>query len=66
MNVLKSVAAHNYEEEVKSLPIDEVIGEIIDIDLDKQAISILDITQIMFLQEMELQGDIIYSPKQIH
>ena len=37
MNVLKSVAAHNFEEEVKSLPIDEVIGEIIDIDLDKQA-----------------------------
>lgn len=42
---IKSVAAHNFEEEVKSLPIDEVIGEIIDIDLDKQAISILDITK---------------------
>ena len=41
---IKSVAAHNFEEEVKSLPIDEVIGDIIDIDLDKQAISILDIT----------------------
>ena len=38
---IKSVAAHNYEDEVKSLPIDEVIGEIIDIDLDKQAISII-------------------------
>ena len=45
MNVLKSVAAHNFGEEVKSLPLDEVIGEIIDIDLDKQAISIFDITQ---------------------
>ena len=43
MNVLKSVAANNYEEEVKSLPIDEVIGEIIDIDLDNRAISIFDI-----------------------
>lgn len=42
---IKSVAAHNLEEEVKSLPIDEVIGEIIDMDLDKQAISLLDITQ---------------------
>lgn len=42
---IKSVAAHSFEEEVKSLPIDEVIGEIIDIDLDKQAISILDITE---------------------
>lgn len=42
---IKSVAAHNFEEEVKSLPIDEVIGEIIDIDLDKQAISLLDIKQ---------------------
>ncbi|MET0959754.1 MAG: transcription factor FapR [Psychrobacillus psychrotolerans] len=41
---IKSVAAHNFGEDVKSLPIDEVIGEIIDIDLDKQAISILDIT----------------------
>ena len=42
---IKTVAAHNFEEEVKSLPIDEVIGEIIDIDLDKQAISLLDITK---------------------
>ncbi|GGA16367.1 MULTISPECIES: transcription factor FapR [Psychrobacillus] len=42
---IKSVAAHNFGEEVKSLPLNEVIGEIIDIDLDKQAISILDITQ---------------------
>lgn len=42
---IKSVAANNFGEEVKSLPIDEVIGEIIDIDLDKQAISLLDITE---------------------
>ncbi|TQR20888.1 transcription factor FapR [Psychrobacillus vulpis] len=42
---IKNVAAHNFGEEVKSLPIDEVIGEIIDIDLDRQAISLLDITQ---------------------
>lgn len=42
---IKSVAAHNFGEEVKSLPLNEIIGEIIDIDLDKQAISILDITE---------------------
>ncbi len=42
---IKSVAANNFEAEVKSLPLDEVIGEIIDIELDKQAISLLDITQ---------------------
>ncbi|MFJ8063857.1 transcription factor FapR [Psychrobacillus sp. NPDC096426] len=42
---IKSVAAHNFGEEVKSLSLNEIIGEIIDIDLDKQAISILDITQ---------------------
>lgn len=42
---IKYVAAHNFGEKVKSLPIDEIIGEIIDIELDKQAISLLDITQ---------------------
>ena len=42
---IKTVAAHNFGEEVKSLPLDEVIGEIIDIELDKRAISIFDVTQ---------------------
>lgn len=40
---IKGVAAHNFENEIKSLPIDEVIGEIIDIDLDDRAISIFDV-----------------------
>lgn len=40
---IKDVAAKNYESEVKSLPIDEVIGEIIDIELDKRALSIFDV-----------------------
>lgn len=40
---IKHVAEKNFENQVRSLPIDEVIGEIIDIELDKSAISILDI-----------------------
>ncbi len=40
---IKDVAAKNYENEVKSLPLDEVIGEIIDIELDKRALSIFDV-----------------------
>lgn len=41
---IKHVAEKKLENEVKALPIDEVIGEIIDIDLDKSAISILEVT----------------------
>jgi acyl-coenzyme A thioesterase PaaI-like protein len=40
---IKTVAEKRYEDEVRSLPIEEVIGEIIDIQLDHSAISILDI-----------------------
>jgi acyl-coenzyme A thioesterase PaaI-like protein len=39
---IKDVAAKNYDE-VKSLPLDEVIGEIIDIELDHRALSIFDV-----------------------
>lgn len=42
---IKDVAAHNFENEVKTLPIDEVIGEIIDIDLDDRAISLFDVQE---------------------
>ena len=42
---IKDVAAKNYENEVKSLPIDEVIGEIIDIELDKRALSLFDVKE---------------------
>ena len=41
---LKTVAARSMDEEVKSLQSDEVIGEIIDIELDKRAVSIFDVT----------------------
>lgn len=40
---IKNVAEKRFEDEVRSLPLDEIIGEIIDIDLDNSAISILDI-----------------------
>ncbi|MEK5522615.1 transcription factor FapR [Heyndrickxia sp. FSL W8-0423] len=40
---IKNVAEKRFDDEVKSLPIDEVIGEIIDVDLDKSAISIFEV-----------------------
>lgn len=42
---IKSVATYQWNETVKALPIDEVIGEIIDLELDERAISILDIKE---------------------
>ncbi|MCG7342834.1 transcription factor FapR [Sporosarcina sp. ACRSL] len=41
---LKTVAERTLDAEVKSLQSDEVIGEIVDIELDKRAISIFDVT----------------------
>lgn len=40
---IKSVARNEWNETVKALPIEEVIGEIVDLELDQRAISILDI-----------------------
>ncbi|QFT88833.1 Transcription factor FapR [Bacillus sp. THAF10] len=40
---IKNVAARTLEKEVRSLPLDEVIGEIIDLQLDDSAISIFDV-----------------------
>ncbi|MBD7936760.1 MULTISPECIES: transcription factor FapR [Cytobacillus] len=42
---IKTVAEKNFEDEVVALPIDEVIGEIIDIVLDDVAISIFDVKE---------------------
>jgi acyl-coenzyme A thioesterase PaaI-like protein len=42
---IKYVAEKKFEDEVRSLPIEEVIGEIIDIELDQSAISILDVKE---------------------
>ena len=41
---IKHVAKQQYDN-VKALPLDEVIGEVIDLELDKHAISILDISE---------------------
>ncbi|GIN70509.1 transcription factor FapR [Bacillus sp. J14TS2] len=40
---IKTVAEKHVEDEVKALPIEEVIGDIIDIELDEAAISIFDV-----------------------
>ncbi|EKF37458.1 MULTISPECIES: transcription factor FapR [Bacillus] len=40
---IKHVAEKTLEDEVKSLPLDEVIGEMIDVKLDDQAISIFEV-----------------------
>src|SRR5699024_9995039 len=40
---IKSVATSQWNETVKSLTLEDVIGEIIDLELDRRAISILDI-----------------------
>jgi acyl-coenzyme A thioesterase PaaI-like protein len=42
---IKYVAEKKFEDEVRSLPIEEVIGEIIDIELDQSAISIFDVRE---------------------
>ena len=42
---IKTVAEKRFEDEVRSLPLDEVIGEIIDIELDHSAISIFDVKE---------------------
>ncbi|MEH7106803.1 transcription factor FapR [Bacillus sp. JJ1764] len=42
---IKTVAEKRFEDEVRSLPIEEIIGEIIDIELDESAISIFDVKE---------------------
>ncbi|MFT8319451.1 MAG: transcription factor FapR [Bacillus sp. (in: firmicutes)] len=42
---IKNVAEKTFDDEVKSLPLEEVIGEIIDMDLDHSAISIFEVNE---------------------
>jgi acyl-coenzyme A thioesterase PaaI-like protein len=42
---IKYVAEKKFEDEVRSLPLEEVIGEIIDMELDQSAISIFDVRE---------------------
>ncbi|MGL4523263.1 MAG: transcription factor FapR [Bacilli bacterium] len=40
---IKSVATRSFEQDVKALELDEVIGEVIDMEIDKAAISMLEV-----------------------
>lgn len=40
---IKHVASKSFEDEVRSLPLSDVIGEMVDIELDERAISIFDV-----------------------
>jgi len=42
---IKSVATDQWNETVKALPLEDIIGEVIDLELDQKAISILDISK---------------------
>ncbi|MFC4409250.1 transcription factor FapR [Chungangia koreensis] len=42
---IKLVASQSLENEVRSLPIDEVIGDIVDIELDRRAVSVFDVKE---------------------
>src|SRR5699024_390408 len=59
---IKSVAADQWNETIRSLQIDEVIGEIIDLELDKRAISILDITgELVFSRNKIARGHHLFA-----
>ena len=59
---IKHVAEKRFEDEVRSLPLEEVIGEIIDIELDKTAISILDIKkEHVFIRNKIARGHHIFA-----
>ncbi|WP_017186326.1 transcription factor FapR [Alkalibacillus haloalkaliphilus] len=42
---IKDVAQKQWDETVKALPLDEVIGEVVNLELDQSAISLLDISE---------------------
>jgi acyl-coenzyme A thioesterase PaaI-like protein len=59
---IKYVAEKKFEDEVRSLPIEEVIGEIIDIDLDQSAISILDVkAEHVFIRNQIARGHHVFA-----
>src|SRR5699024_5770252 len=59
---IKTVATINWNEMVKSLPLEEVIGEIIDLQLDERAISILNIqTEHVFSRNKIARGHHLFA-----
>lgn len=58
---IRSVAQQNYSK-VRSIDVKEIIGEIVDLELDKRGISILETTQDMtFGKTRVIRGDIIFA-----
>jgi acyl-coenzyme A thioesterase PaaI-like protein len=59
---IKNVAEKRFEDEVRSLPLEEVIGEIIDINLDHNALSIFDVKQEhVFKRNMIARGHHVFA-----
>ncbi|MFD2443486.1 transcription factor FapR [Bacillus sp. CGMCC 1.16607] len=59
---IKTVAEKRFDDEVRSLPIEEVIGEIIDIQLDHSAISIFDVkTEHVFKRNQIARGHHLFA-----
>ena len=58
---IKAVAEQNYAK-VRSIEIEEIVGEIVDLELDKRGISILETTSKMaFGKTKVIRGDIIFA-----
>lgn len=59
---IKHVASKSFEDEVRSLPLNEVIGEMVDIELDKRAISIFDVkTEHVFKRNKIARGHHLFA-----
>ncbi|RDW17871.1 transcription factor FapR [Oceanobacillus chungangensis] len=59
---IKYVATNQWNETLKALPLEEVIGDIIDLELDKRAISILDITsELVFSRNKIARGHHLFA-----
>ncbi len=59
---IKHVASKSFEDEVRSLPLNEVIGEMVDIELDERAISIFDVkSEHIFIRNQIARGHHLFA-----
>ncbi|EPD52828.1 transcription factor FapR [Paenisporosarcina sp. FSL H8-0542] len=59
---IKHVASKSFEDEVRSLPLNEVIGEMVDIELDVRAISLFDVkTEHVFKRNRIARGHHLFA-----
>ncbi|MGB3262128.1 transcription factor FapR [Paenisporosarcina sp.] len=59
---IKHVASKSFEDEVRSLPLNEVIGEMVDIELDVRAISLFDVkTEHIFKRNRIARGHHLFA-----